>query len=194
LAVHYWFVAFDPAVGNWHRWEVWQKANAGGTSWGHVHRDLMAHHRPVGGGPAVLDAEWRGEEAERLLRVLGQSPDYPHGGRYHYWPGPNSNTYAAWVLQQAGVRHDLDPRAVGKDYLGLFGGRGQFAERGFQWETPLLGLKIAPFCGVELHLLGLTLGFCRASRTLKTPFGRVLLPNSIQAGQVNIAAGQQAPR
>jgi hypothetical protein len=136
----------------------------------------MPLHRPVGGGPAVLDAEWRGEEAERILQALEGSPEYPLRSRYLYWPGPNSNTYAAWVLQQAGVRHDFDPRAVGKDYLGPFGGRGQFAERGFQWETPLVGLKIAPWCGVEFHLFGLTLGFCSARRSLKTPFGRVLLP------------------
>lgn len=176
VAVHCWFTAFDPAVGQWRRWEVWQNADAGGTSWGHVHRDLMSPYRPVGGGPAVRQAEWQGEEAERLLAVLEGSPEYPHRARYHYWPGPNSNTYAAWVLRQAAVSHDFDPRAVGKDYLGLLGGRGQLTMPGFQWESPLLGLKIARCCGVEVHLLGLTVGYRRAGRLLKTPFGPALLP------------------
>jgi hypothetical protein len=50
VAVHHWWVAYDPADGRWHRWEVWQNPNAGGTSWGHVHRDLMGPDGDVGGG------------------------------------------------------------------------------------------------------------------------------------------------
>jgi hypothetical protein len=33
------------------------------------------------------------------------------------WPGPNSNTFVAWVLREAGVEHALDPRAIGRNYL-----------------------------------------------------------------------------
>jgi hypothetical protein len=32
------------------------------------------------------------------------------------WPGPNSNTFAAWVLREAGVAEPLDPRGIGRNY------------------------------------------------------------------------------
>jgi hypothetical protein len=115
LAVHHWFVVFDG--DECHRWEVWQTKNAGGTCFGHVHRDLKAPDAGVGGGQARLAAEWHGEAAGKIARVLKDVQRYPYCGRYRYWPGPNSNTYVAWVLREAGVRHRLARRAIGKGYL-----------------------------------------------------------------------------
>src|SRR5688572_29928584 len=82
LAIHHWFVVYRPEAGAWERWEVWQDANRGGTSWDHVHRDLMAPDRPVGGGPMQVEREWRGEEARRLIEVLEDPLRYPHRDRY----------------------------------------------------------------------------------------------------------------
>ena len=107
LAVHYWFVVDD---GERHRWEVWQSANAGGTSVGHLHRDLKAPEADVGGGPTRLAAEWRDEDARRIAEVLSRcAGDYPHCARYFPWPGPNSNTFVAWVLAEAKI--ELEPSA-----------------------------------------------------------------------------------
>lgn len=64
----------------------------------------------------MLEAEWRGEEAQRIHTVLEDPPRYPHASRYRYWPGPNSNTYVVWALREAAVDFDLDPRAIGKNY------------------------------------------------------------------------------
>ena len=50
LVIHHWFAVFDPETGRWHRWELWQQADAGGTSWGHVHKDLMNVDANTGGG------------------------------------------------------------------------------------------------------------------------------------------------
>ena len=172
IAVHTWFNAYDEAEGRWRRWEVWQNRDAGGESWGHVHRDLMHPERPVGGGPAQFEREWMGDEAERLLQVLAASPDYPERHRYRYWPGPNSNTYAAWVLAQAGIEYVLDPRAVGKDYLGALGCGIRRGEGRLRLESPLLGLHAQPGRAFELHVLGLTLGFEREPFALTTPVGR----------------------
>jgi hypothetical protein len=115
VADHYWFVVFEPD-GGCHRWEVWQRANAGGRSIGHVHCDLKHPDAGVGGGRARTIAEWRGEPAEKLRAVLARASDYPHCARYLVWPGPNSNTFIAWVLKQAGIEHSLPWRAVGKGY------------------------------------------------------------------------------
>ena len=43
--------------------------------------------------------------------------DYPYCERYRYWPGPNSNTFVAWVLRQAGIDQRLGRRAIGRNYL-----------------------------------------------------------------------------
>ena len=115
IAVHHWFVVFDG--DDCHRWEVWQTKNAGGTCIGHVHRDLKAPDAGVGGGPARLAAEWHGETAERIARVLKDVQRYPYCERYRYWPGPNSNTYVAWVLREAGVEQRLVRRAIGKNFI-----------------------------------------------------------------------------
>ena len=177
IAVHSWFVAYDPATNAWARWEVWQRAEAGGQSWGHVHRDLMRPDRPVGGGPSFNEAEWVGDEAEALLRVLATAPEYPARHRYRYWPGPNSNTFAAWVLGEAGIRHALDPRAVGKDYLGLAGVRMRRGSGLLQVETPLIGVKAdLTMRSLELHLLSLTFGLELRPGAATTPLGRVHFP------------------
>ena len=114
FASHYWFVVLDG--GEAHRWEVWQTRNAGGRSIGHVHCDLKPPDAGVGGGPMHIDAEWSGAQAEKIAAVLEAAASYPHCHRYHYWPGPNSNTFAAWVLRQAGVHHPLARRAIGHSY------------------------------------------------------------------------------
>jgi hypothetical protein len=115
LALHYWFVVFEPD-GRCRRWEVWQAPDAGGTSIGHVHCDLKAPDAGVGGGPARIAAEWTGQAAEKIKKILENSKTYPYCDRYLPWPGPNSNTFAAWVLRQAGVEHRLPWRAFGRDF------------------------------------------------------------------------------
>ena len=114
IARHYWFVVFDES-GECHRWEVWQRSNAGGVSVGHLHCDLKPPDAGVGGGPMHIAAEWKGDEARRLRKVL-ESSSYPHCHRYRMWPGPNSNTFVAWVLRKAGVEHNLGAKALGKRY------------------------------------------------------------------------------
>jgi hypothetical protein len=49
-----------------------------------------------------------------LAKAIGRH--YPHCQTYRYWPGPNSNTYVAWVLRQAGIDHPLGRLAVGKGF------------------------------------------------------------------------------
>ncbi|TMH22081.1 MAG: DUF3750 domain-containing protein [Betaproteobacteria bacterium] len=98
LAVHYWFVVYD---------------EAGGASYGHVHCNLKAPQADVGGGPSRRAALWHGDEARRIAAVLAEPERYPHGHRYRYWPGPNSNSYVAWVLRRAGIEYALGWRGIG---------------------------------------------------------------------------------
>ena len=116
LAVHYWLNVWH-ALGRCDRWEVWQRADSGGWSCGHLHRNLKAPMAGVGGGAPVVEREWTGDEAARIRAVLEHAQyRYPHCRRYLPWPGPNSNTFVAWVLREAGVHCPLSWKAVGCRY------------------------------------------------------------------------------
>jgi hypothetical protein len=115
-AVHCWFAEFDPTDDRWHRWEVWQTAGEGGTNWGHLRKDHQSPADGVGDGPSWALAEWRGPEADRLRAALHSPEDYPYPQAYSYWPGPNCNTYVAWIFKRAGVPYDLPFGAIGKGY------------------------------------------------------------------------------
>lgn len=173
IAVHYWFAEYDPADQQWHRWEVWQTADSGGTAWGYVHKDKLHPAAGVGGGASVVAAQWQGEDAERLAAVLHRSSGYPLRDRYRAWPGPNSNTYIAWVLREAEVRAELDPRAIGRDYLGAVGVAKTTTGSGIQVESPIVGLKVGWRDGAEVHVGCFTLGIDVWPPAIKTPFGRL---------------------
>jgi hypothetical protein len=191
MAVHYWFAAYDRERRAWARWEVWQKSGAAPTSWGHVHKNLTDPNAGVGGGPFRVGREWHGEAARDLMRVLTRPEDYPYRNIYRAWPGPNSNTYVAWVLKQAKVAADLDPRAIGKDYCGLMGGGVTTTQLGVQGETPIVGLEIGLREGIEIHALCLTLGLDFAAPAFKSPFGRFGFP--VPAGKSRTSPQGSAP-
>jgi hypothetical protein len=175
MAVHYWFAVLDLSLRRWQRWEVWQARNAGGQSLGYIHCDRRHPDCGVGGGAYRLAAEWDGTAAQQICAVLAKAGDYPHWNRYRAWPGPNSNTFVAWVLREAGLDYALDPRAIGKDYMGLLGVRRSSRPPGAQLETPLLGVKLSLPAGLEVHLLGLTCGLRWSPLEVYTPLGRVRL-------------------
>jgi hypothetical protein len=176
VAVHYWFVAFEPQTKSWHRYEVWQKPNVGATSWGHVHKDLKHPDAGIGGGTYRVSTEWRGKVAQDINKVLVASSEYPKRDTYLVWPSPNSNTYIAWILRESKAAADLHPMGIGKDYLGFFGVRTSTTQTGIQCESPFLGLKVGLLDGLEVHILGLTFGVDILCPAIKTPLGRLGLP------------------
>jgi hypothetical protein len=102
--------------------------------------------------------------------------DYPYAKTYRIWPGPNSNTFTAFVLREVPeLRVDLPPTAIGKDYLGALpvaftpsGTGGQFNLFG------LAGVAAGWEEGLELNVLGLTFGADPASLSIKLPLiGRI---------------------
>jgi hypothetical protein len=73
-------------------------------------------------------------------------------------PGPNSNTYVDQMLRRCDIPVDLPATAIGKDYRGVAGASITSGGTGVQIETWLGGVRIGLKEGVELHILGLTLG------------------------------------
>ncbi len=179
LALHLWFLAFDPKSGECSRWEVWQEAWIAPGSWGHVYRNLLPPTEGIGGGRPFVLHEWRGQTARRIMDILFRPGSYPARANYRSWPGPNCNSYAAWVLRQAAVSIDIDPRAIGKDWPGCFRAGLSPTLTGIQAETPLLGLQVGLKEGFELHLFALTFGVDLWTPALKTPMGRIGFPEPL---------------
>ncbi|MBP2229524.1 hypothetical protein J2847_002823 [Azospirillum agricola] len=134
--------------------------------------------RWFGAQPVVL-AELRGAAAAAAIpRIAAAAGSYPYAGEYRVWPGPNSNTFAAWVARAVPeLRLDLPSTALGKDYLGS--GLVARAPSGTGWQLSLFGvagLLVAWEEGLELNLLGLTVGVDPLDLAVKLPgVGRIAL-------------------
>jgi hypothetical protein len=112
FAEHHWLEIVRDGTAD--RWEVWQDPDCGGESWGHVHRNLLAPSEGVGNGPGRRLQRWIDDTASDLAERIESSPtEYPWRDWYRMIPGPNSNTFVQWVLQDL---HRLGWRGIGRGY------------------------------------------------------------------------------
>lgn len=124
------------------------------------------------GAAPELYADIRGQEAAVLIPKIYQAiAAYPYPSTYKAWPGPNSNTFVSWVIREVdGLDVALPANAIGKDYLGeslvaeVPGGYGyQLSLGGY------LGLMAGVREGLELNILGLSLGVSPMALGIKLP-------------------------
>lgn len=122
----------------------------------------------------------RGQEAEAIIPEIEQAAAiYPYPHRYDLWPGPNSNTFIAYLARQVPeLKLTLPSNAIGKDYLPGF----TFFARapsgtGYQFSLfGILGIMLALKEGIEINLLGLVYGVSPLTFTIKLPgFGDIQL-------------------
>ncbi len=139
-------------------------------------RERAPDARWFGNEPELL-ADKRGAEVDALIaRIDKAARAYPYASEYTAWPGPNSNTFTAWVARAVPeLEVDLPPTAIGKDYLG-----GRFvatAPSGSGVQVSifgLLGVTASGVEGLELNVLGLSFGVDPFVPALKLPlFGRI---------------------
>lgn len=132
--------------------------------------------RWYGSAPELL-ADKRGADAEGLIdRIEAAVQAYPHAAEYRVWPGPNSNTFTAWLLRQVPeLETDLPPTAIGKDYLGDRIMATAPSGSGVQLSLAgLLGILASDVEGLEVNILGLSFGVNPFDFSLKLPLiGRV---------------------
>ena len=112
--------------------------------------------------PPQLLVDRRGPGVDALIdRIEAAVAAYPYAAEYRTLPGPNSNTFTAFVGRQVpDLGLDLPPTAIGKDFLadGALIGRApsgaghQFSLWGFA------SVLAAPREGVEVSLLGMAVG------------------------------------
>ncbi|HEY8368697.1 MAG TPA: DUF3750 domain-containing protein [Thermodesulfobacteriota bacterium] len=175
LGVHTWIAVKPSGAPFWTTYDV--------TGWA-VRRGRPAVRVRNG----IPDGYWAGSEPELLYDRRGEGVDdliaridaaarsYPYADTYTMWPGPNSNTFVAYVAREAGLRLDLPPTAIGKDYLPN-GSLAALSPSGTGLQVSLfglLGVMVALEEGVELNVLGLTFGIDLWRPALKLPgVGRV---------------------
>ncbi len=188
LGVHTWIAVKARQANRYTRLEV--------IGWGVRHGASAVRIHPgtpdgrwYGQTPQVL-VDIRGARADTLIAaILEAAPSYPYTDRYRLWPGPNSNTFTAWMGRQVpGLMLVLPPTAIGKDYLGTdklvasapSGSGYQFSILG------LLGFTVALEEGIELNLLGLTFGIDLGRPAIKVPgLGRIGLTREPSRGSWN---------
>ena len=126
---------------------------------------IVVHHRPPDarwfGAMPELYAERRGPGVDELIERIDKAAHaYPYGAEYRAWPGPNSNTFTAWIARAVPeLRVDLPATAIGKDYLG--GAIVAAAPSGSGLQLSLggvLGVAASAVDGLEFNLLGLNFG------------------------------------
>jgi Protein of unknown function (DUF3750) len=129
--------------------------------------------RWFGNEPSLI-AELRGEAAAQAIpKILEAVASYPYPNDYILWPGPNSNTFTAYIGKQVPeLRMDLPSTAIGKDYP-INGSLIERAPSGTGYQLTmfgLLGVTLAREEGIELNLLGLNFGIDFFRPALKLPF------------------------
>jgi hypothetical protein len=171
FAVHTWIAVKPAGADAYTRYEV--------IGWG-VDRGAPAV-RVNRAGP---DNYWFGDRPVKLVDLRGDGVDdvvtrveaaiaaYPYSASYRTWPGPNSNTFTAWVGRQVPeLRLRLPPTAIGKDYLAGGALAGLTPSRtGVQLSLfGLGGLAVGWDEGIELNVLTLNFGVDLTRPALKLP-------------------------
>jgi len=179
LAVHTWVALKQSGAASYTRYEV--------IGWG-VDRGAQAV-RINRTGP---DNYWFGSRPDLLVDLRGAEVDaviekiqaavaaYPYRDSYRTWPGPNSNTFTAFIGREVPeLRLKLPSTAIGKDYL-AGGAPIGMAPSGTGVQVSLLGLVGILGAweeGVEINLLGLAFGLDMKRPALNLPvIGRLGVP------------------
>jgi len=137
------------------------------------------------GSEPELYAEKRGAGVDTLIeRIDKAARSYPYAKEYTLWPGPNSNTFTAWIARAVPeLQVDLPATAVGKDYIGSTFVSTAPSGTGFQFTLGgVFSVVASPVDGFELNLLGLNFGV--SGTGVKLPMvGRVGLPHFFETAK-----------
>lgn len=172
FGIHPWIAVKRSGASEWTTYQMigWRSLRGGD---GVLESSTDAPDRRWYGAEPMLLAQRRGPQVDALIdRIEDAVRSYPWSRSYRLWPGPNSNTFVAWVARHVPeLGLDLPTTAIGKDYLGpttLLAA----APSGTGWQVSLLGLAgatVARSEGLELNLLGLSVGIDLNDRRLRLP-------------------------
>lgn len=175
FGVHTWISAKRAGADRYTVYEVigW-RARYGGSA------VAVSHRVPDGrwfGKKPDLFLDLRGPEYETVIDEIEDAVvRYPYSHQYLVWPGPNSNTFTAFVAREVeALNVDLPPTAVGKDFLPDAMVAEAPSNTGFQLSfAGLAGIMVAREEGIEVNVLGLTFGIDPLGLAIKLPgIGRI---------------------
>ena len=174
---HTWLAVKPQGASRYTRYEVIGWFRSSGHSVVSVSDQRPADAEWFGAPPRVI-RDVRGAAADAIIAKLpGAIAAYPFGDTYTVWPGPNSNTFLAYLGRAIPELHlILTSTAVGKDFVPI---------RETVTRTPsgdgiqislygVLGVLAGRDEGLEINVLGLVTGIDFARPALKFPgIGRV---------------------
>jgi hypothetical protein len=185
VAVHTWIAVKPEGAPRFTRYEVMGFGVAGGAPAIRVDRTGPDNYWFGARPDLILDRRGAGIDA-LIAKIRAAVAQYPYPHEYRAWPGPNSNTFTAFVgrsVPELGL--DLPSNAVGKDYLpgGAFFGAAP-SGTGYQLSLfGLVGILVARAEGIEINVLGLNIGIDFAAPALKLPgIGRLGLARAAGPG------------
>jgi len=176
LAVHSWIAMKRKGADHYTVSQIigW-RLRRGGTA---LFTDKEVPDRSWYGNEPTLLLDKRGEDAEMLIDKLEAAiKSYPFADTYTAWPGPNSNTFIAWLgLEVPELGLDLPATAIGKDWRPWKQTLGWSASgTGVQASIyGLLGATVGYEEGLEVNVLGLSAELDLFDLALELPaIGRV---------------------
>ena len=170
FGVHTWVAAKPTGAGAWTVYEVigWRLRWSDSAV---VVRQRVPDSDWFGNPPELL-VDKRGPQVEGLIaRLEAAVHAYPYASEYTVWPGPNSNTFTAYLGRALPeLELDLPPTAIGKDYLGDKVVAKAPSGTGYQVSVfGALGVLAGVEEGLEVNVLGLTFGVDPLAPALKLP-------------------------
>ncbi len=176
MAVHSWIALKLAGASAYTRYEVMGWGVGNGAPALRVNRTGPDNYW-FGSRPELL-VDRRGAGVDELIaRIETAIEAYPYAASYRTWPGPNSNTFIAYLGRAVpGLRLDLPVTAIGKDYIpGGMPVAMSPSGTGVQLSLfGLLGVLAGVEEGLELNVLSLTFGVDVKRPALKLPvIGRI---------------------
>ena len=171
FAVHTWIALKPTGAERFTRYEVLGFGVSDGAPAIRIDRTGPDNYW-FGATPALL-LDRRGPGTDRLIdEIRAAVASYPYPREYRAWPGPNSNTFTAYIARQVpGLGLELPSNAIGKDYLpgGAVFARAPSAT-GYQLSLfGVLGVLVARAEGIEINFLGLDIRVGFKPPALKLP-------------------------
>jgi hypothetical protein len=120
FAIHTWIAAKKTGEGSYTVYEVigWRKRS--GLSVVRIEKDIPDRYW-YGKRPRLLK-DLRGSGVDRLIDAVDRAArSYPWPDTYDYFPGPNSNTFTAWIAKQVPeLGLELPMSAIGSVYVNSY--------------------------------------------------------------------------
>ena len=185
VAVHTWIAVKRSGASAYTRYEVMGWGVSNGAPALRVNRTGPDNYW-FGSHPDLL-LDRRGDGVDALIaRIEAAIEAYPYPSSYRTWPGPNSNTFTAYVGRAVPeLRLELPATAIGKDFI-PGGGPLAWTPSGTGVQVSLfglLGVLAGADDGLELNVLGLAFGIDVKRPALKLPIvGRLGLSQLPESG------------